>query len=284
MLAAGPLALAAAGRLKEPTSVRRTSPIGQRLVAVLGVEPGTLDPATSVELIEERVIYALFEGLTTLHPRTGEAMAGLATHYEVTPDSLRYTFYLRGHPEPRGIRLANRDDLPWSIRAASQPLLTPCRRGGAMACRSRLKIFVYSWRRTIDPATGCPVAYLMHCIVNAEEINSGSPAGEAGSPAIDDSTVEVDLRAPAPFFLELIASKYFCPVPRHVIETAGKAWTEPGRMVTSGAFTLRERRRREGCSEPKSSLLRSRRRVAEGTGVPTDHGCVGERESVSNRR
>src|SRR5688500_1213740 len=112
MLAAAPLALAGCRMVEGAYFGRTDPPKEQRLVAVLGVDPGSLDPAISADLAEDRVIYALFEGLTTLHPRTGEAMAGLATHYEVTSDGLRYTFYMRGHSEPRGIRLANRDDLP----------------------------------------------------------------------------------------------------------------------------------------------------------------------------
>ena len=48
---------------------------------------------------------SLFEGLTRLNPANGTPMAVLATHYEVTPDGLRYIFYLRDHPALRGIRL-----------------------------------------------------------------------------------------------------------------------------------------------------------------------------------
>jgi ABC-type oligopeptide transport system substrate-binding subunit len=63
----------------------------QRLVCLLGAEPGTLDPALSLDRWETYIIHALFEGLTSLHPVTGEPMAGLATHYEVSPNSLEYT-------------------------------------------------------------------------------------------------------------------------------------------------------------------------------------------------
>ena len=243
LLAAAPLALGGC-RVAEGAYFGRTDPPKeQRLIAVLGVEPGSLDPAISTDLSEDRVIYALFEGLTTLHPRTGEAMAGLATHYELTPDGLRYTFYLRGHSEPRGIRLANRDDLPleYSRGFPAAPDSTPARWSDGVTITAG--DIVYSWRRTVHPATGSAYAYLMHCIVNAGQINLGKlPPETLAIRALDDSTVQIDLRAPVPFFLELTASKWFCPVPPHVAEAAGKAWTEPGRMVSSGAFTLRERR------------------------------------------
>src|SRR4051812_40714283 len=95
LLAAGPLALAGCRAAEGAYFGRTEPPKNQRLVAVLGAEPGSLDPATSTDLVEDRVIYALFEGLTTLHPQNAEAMAGLATHYELAPDALRYTFFLR---------------------------------------------------------------------------------------------------------------------------------------------------------------------------------------------
>src|SRR5689334_11325799 len=106
MLAAAPLIGASCRRSDSPYFGKTDPPQRQRLVAVLGVEPGSLDPHLSSELLEDRVIYALFEGLTTLHPATGEAMAGLATHYRLGPDERSYTFYLRGHREPQGTRLA----------------------------------------------------------------------------------------------------------------------------------------------------------------------------------
>ncbi len=90
LIAAGPLALAACSRAEEAYFGRTEPPQTQRLVCLLESEPSTLDPAQSAERMED-VILSLFEGLTTLHPATGIPMAGLATHYEVTPAGLRYT-------------------------------------------------------------------------------------------------------------------------------------------------------------------------------------------------
>jgi hypothetical protein len=97
-----------------------------------------MDPAISPDLAEDRVIYDLLEGLT-LHPQTGEPMAGLDTHYELTADGLRYTFYLRGHPELRGIRLDNRDDLPleYSHGLPAAPDLWPARWSDAARLTAR---------------------------------------------------------------------------------------------------------------------------------------------------
>ena len=77
-------------------------PTGQRLVYLIGSEPDTLDPGKTTGGYESFIVPALFEGLTNFHPTTAQPMAALATHYEVNADFTQYTFYLRGHPGPRG--------------------------------------------------------------------------------------------------------------------------------------------------------------------------------------
>src|SRR4051812_28822335 len=104
LLTAGPLRLAAC-RTDEAAYFGKTEPPNkQRLVYLIGAEPATLDRAKSVDLWDLYIVHALFDGLTTLHPMSAEPMAGLATHFDVTPDGLHYTFYLRDHPEPHGAR------------------------------------------------------------------------------------------------------------------------------------------------------------------------------------
>ena len=89
-----------------------TPPRTRRLVFESGGEAGSLDPAKCMPDIETYVQLALFEGLTSLHPVTSEPMAGLATHYDVTSSGTQFTFYLRGHPSPRGVQLPESSELP----------------------------------------------------------------------------------------------------------------------------------------------------------------------------
>ena len=187
---------------------------------------------------------SLFEGLTSLHPASGSAMAGLATHYQVSPDGRQYRFYLRGHPNPRGIRLADSSDLRGDSLHSRQSASVP-----APAARWSDDVlltaqdFVYSWRRVLDPATAAPDARLMYCLAGARDVNAGRLAAERlGVRALDDFTLEAELEAPTPYFPELVSNIVYCPVPRHVIQAAGVRWTDPDRMVSNGAFVLRERR------------------------------------------
>src|SRR5581483_1506759 len=109
-LLATPLALAACAKASEYFGTTQP-PTGQQLTYLIGGEPETLDPARTPGGFCEFIIPALFEGLTGYHPQTLEPMAALAKHYRVSSDELQYTFFLRGHPAPRGIRLPNTDTL-----------------------------------------------------------------------------------------------------------------------------------------------------------------------------
>src|SRR6185437_50932 len=83
---------------------------------------------------------------------------------------------------------------------------------------------------------------------NGEQINAGKVGPEElGVRALDDFALQVNLRAPTLFFLELISNRIFAPVPCRAIEAAKRrgsesSWTEPHHIMTSGAFTLHEHR------------------------------------------
>jgi oligopeptide transport system substrate-binding protein len=63
--------------------------------------------------------------------------------------------------------------------------------------------------------------------------------------ALDDYTLEIKLQFPVPYFLDLMAFYPFSPVQRDCVLQHGIAWTQPGKMVTNGAFKLDLRRFRE---------------------------------------
>ena len=246
LFAVAPLAVTNCRKPEEAYFGKTNPPRGQRLVYLISAEPATLDPAKSADLWESYIVHSLFEGLTTLHPVTAEPMAGLATHVQVTSDGIRHTFFLRGQAEPRGRRLPDTGDLPREFCRG------PTTRSGKEPARwsdgrpITAHDFVYSWRRALEPATAANLAYQLFCVEHAEEITAGKRSpGELSARALDDFVLQIDLRAPAPSFLQLISNRIFCPVPRQAIEASSSSWTEPGRMVSSGAFTLSERRPNE---------------------------------------
>src|SRR4051812_21241689 len=194
---------------------------------------------------------ALFEPLLEFHPETAAPMAGLATHVKVQRDGTRYTFYLRGHPAPDGIRLPAMESLPVEFSRSRTSATYDVPANWSDGTPLTAQDIVYSWRRYVSSETVNPNAYSLYSVAGAESISRGklSPE-ELGVRALDALTFQVDLHAPALNFLLLCCSWNTLPLPRHSIEAARQSgreasWTEPERMLTSGPFVLKESRTRE---------------------------------------
>jgi ABC-type oligopeptide transport system substrate-binding subunit/class 3 adenylate cyclase len=67
--------------------------------------------------------------------------------------------------------------------------------------------------------------------------------------AVDDATLLMELEEPTGYVLQLLTWAW--PVPRHVVEKYGEAWTEPANIVTNGPFRLEAK-------EPGSRLVLER--------------------------
>lgn len=173
-------------------------------------EPETLDPHVMTGSPELRLALALYEGLTTLDPRTLAPRPGLAEAWTLDPSGRRFTFHLR-------------PGLQWSD---GHPLSADD--------------FVTSWRRALTPATGCSYAGLFFVIDGAEAWHHAptNTFDTVGLRAPDAQTLVIDLRAPCAYFLELTAFPTFSPVRIDRIEAHPDAWTRPGRLVGTGPFAL----------------------------------------------
>lgn len=231
-----------------------------RLTYLLRGEPWTLDPALSPGGSELWIMSALFEPLIQPHPETMAPMAGLATHYKIERDGARYTFYLRGHAKPEGIQLAGPDSLPAEFSRGRAPAAKDVAARWSDGVPITAHDIVYSWRRYLAPETSNPNANLLYCIAGAESVSQGKiQPDDLSVRALDTFAFQVDLSAPAPHFLMLCYTAMTIPMPRHAIEAARQrgnvaSWTEPGRMVASGPFTLQESRRGERTVVSKNPL------------------------------
>jgi len=155
-----------------------------------GAEPQYIDPGLMSGQPDFRIAGMLFEGLTVMDWRTTQAAPGVAERWEVSPDQLTYTFYLRSNAA-------------WSD---GTPLTADD--------------FVYSWTRVLDPKTASVYAAPLFPIINAEAFNQGrlNDPSQLGFRAVDDRTFEVRLRHPVPYFLFLTSfQRCLMPVPRNVV-------------------------------------------------------------------
>jgi oligopeptide transport system substrate-binding protein len=175
-----------------------------------GSEPGSLDPHLS-EGVESSVIGRdLFEGLINELPN-GELIPGAATSWDISDDGLIYTFYLR-------------EDARWS----NGDLITS-------------QDWVYSLRRSVDPATMSSYTFILYPILNTRQIAAGElPPESLGVRAVDEYTIEIILEGPTPYFLGLLTHSQSYPVHQPSVEAFGGEHTRPGNLVSNGAFMLDE--------------------------------------------
>ncbi|HEX8293955.1 MAG TPA: peptide ABC transporter substrate-binding protein, partial [Pyrinomonadaceae bacterium] len=65
-------------------------------------------------------------------------------------------------------------------------------------------------------------------------------AEDVGVEAVDDYTLRITLRQPAPYFMGLIQHQFFRVVHEKTVERYGVNWTKPGNIVSSGSHMLAE--------------------------------------------
>ncbi|TIQ56907.1 MAG: peptide ABC transporter substrate-binding protein [Mesorhizobium sp.] len=173
-------------------------------------ESESLDPHKTSTIYEANILRDLFQGLT-MQDAKANLIPGAAESWTVSDDGTVYTFKLR-------------KGAVWS--------------DGAPVTADD---FVYAFQRLEDPATGAEYASMLYPVKNAEEVNTKkAKPEEMGVKAIDANTLEVTLKAPTPYFLEMLTHQATYPVSKASIEKLGADWIKPGNLVSNGAYTLAE--------------------------------------------
>ena len=175
-----------------------------------GAEVESLDPALADTSWENWIIGDMMMGLFTEDAK-GNAILGVAENAAVSPDGKVWTFTLR--------------DCLWSDG-------TPV----------TAEDFVYAWRRTLDPKIAGKYGAILYAFKNAKAVAEGKlPPSALGVRTEGPRTLILELEHPAPYLPELLAHNITYPVPRHVVEAKGAAWTQPGNYVSNGPYVLSDR-------------------------------------------
>src|SRR4026209_1744476 len=185
---------------------------GNTITVNWGTEPPSLDPGLATDTTSSNILLNIMDPLV----RLGDDLAplpSLAESWDVSKDGKTVTFHLR-------------PDGKWT-------------NGDPVTAQD----FEYSWKRTISPELAADYAYQFYGIVGAADYNAcqkscDALADKVGVKALDDTTLEVTLTTPQPWFVQLASHTSFLAVHRATVEQFGDRWTDPKNIVTDGPFKL----------------------------------------------
>lgn len=177
----------------------------------IATEPESLDPHKSSETLSFELQRQMFLTLLGVD-KDGKPIPSVATSWE-NKDFKVWTFKLR-------------NDIKWS-------------NGDAVTAKD----FEYGLKRLTNPETGSPYGtFLVDAkVVNAQAISAGkAKPEELGVKAIDDTTLEITLSEPVPYFADLMSFAVTAAVHQKTVETHGNKWLDPKNIVVNGAYILKE--------------------------------------------
>jgi ABC-type oligopeptide transport system substrate-binding subunit len=180
-----------------------------KLVLPLGINPPTLDATMCSDIVCSMILYQLLDSPYSFK-QDGSIEPLAATGFDVSEDGTVYTVHLR-------------EDALWSD---GEPVLA--------------QHFVDGVLRLLHPSTASDYAYVMMGIEGAPEYASGEASTLDSVKAIDEYTFQFRLSEPLAYFDSLLAFNVFQPIRSDLIEAYPDTYTQPGIIVSNGAFILTE--------------------------------------------
>ncbi len=177
----------------------------------LGADPKTLDPGLNSANDGGHIINNTFEGL--MREVKGKLVPATAESYEVSEDGLTYTFKIR-------------EDAKWSD-------------GKPVTAHD----FEFAWKRALKPEVASEYGFQLFYIKGAQDFYEGKEGATIDDVAIktlDDKTLQVELVAPTPYFLNLTSFYTYMPVREDVVDNDGVWAKDPEKAISNGPFKLAE--------------------------------------------
>ena len=233
---------------------------GQILYTANRSEPGTLDPALAQGTHESWILNHLFTGLLA-YDEEGNLVPGMADMPEISEDGLHYTFKIKD-----GMKWSNGDpvtakDFEFSWLRVLDPETAAVYAyqlyylKGGEAYNSVEKPGIYYVKddagndtKEVDHEVTYTDADLAGLDVDGKSEDEKAQAvyekwladarAQVGVKAVDDTTLEVTLENPTPYFSDLTAFYTLYPVNQKVVEENPDWATDASTHVSNGAFKL----------------------------------------------
>ncbi len=173
---------------------------------------GVLDPAQGPDANSGIAVGMIYTGLVKFDKNLN-VVPDQAT-WTTSPDNKVYTFTLK-----QGITFS--DGTPVTAQA-----------------------YVYTLTRALLPEVKSPIAtFFLGLIVGSDEVNNGKTRILAGVKAVNDSTLQITLKQPAAYFLQIMADSIAFPLNHKVIDQYGQTdWVNhaAGNGIGTGPFMVKE--------------------------------------------
>ncbi|QMV40592.1 peptide ABC transporter substrate-binding protein [Cohnella cholangitidis] len=188
----------------------------QEMVMNYRADPPALDVSIAESAASFTILGAISEGLYRLDKDMNPQPALAAELPTISEDGLTYTIKLR-------------DGLVW---ADGSPLTA--------------KDFVYSYQRTLDPATKASYAFILTWLKGGQAVQDAKTPEELkkaqenlGVKALDDKTLEITLDIPRAYFTAQLAFLNYYPQKQEFVEAQGdKSGADADKVLGAGPFVL----------------------------------------------
>jgi oligopeptide transport system substrate-binding protein len=176
-------------------------------------EPPSLDWIVATDTTSARITDCLMDGLIRYGFNADEVLTqpALATSWESSKDMKTWTFTLR-------------QDVKWSD-------------GVAFTAQQ----VVDGWERLLNAKTGAEYANFLFNVNNAKNYYEGKVKNfnDVGIKINEKGQLVVSLESPQSYFPSILGHHSTFPVRKDVIAKHGDKWTEPGNIVSLGAYNLK---------------------------------------------
>jgi ABC-type oligopeptide transport system substrate-binding subunit len=173
---------------------------------------GVLDPALGPDANSALAVGMIYTGLVKFDKNLN-VVPDQAT-WTISPDNKVYTFTLKS-----GIAFS--DGTPVTAQS-----------------------YVYTLTRALLPEVKSPIStFFLGLIVGSGEVNSGKTKTLAGVKAINDTTLQITLKQPAAYFLQIMANSIAFPLNKKVIDQYGQTdWVNHAAAngIGTGPFMVKE--------------------------------------------
>ncbi len=173
---------------------------------------GVLDPAQGPDANSALAVGMVYTGLVKFDKNLN-VVPDQAT-WVISPDNKVYTFTLK-----QGITFS--DGTPVTAQS-----------------------YVYTLTRSLLPDVKSPIAlFFLGPILGSDDVNNGKTKTLAGVKAIDSTTLQITLKQPTAYFLQIMANSIAYPLNQTVINQYGQAdWVNhaAGSAIGTGPFMIKE--------------------------------------------